>query len=349
MQETSNGRHYLVALLLGIVGILIILIFASLRSQADSTETSATISNATPEILGVYVSDGSPETFAAEGDEADVNLTTESGTSTIYVFGEYRDNNGCTEVEDNVGNGLSVSIYRSSITGCGGSMESNNPLNCYFDATSYTMPGATCTFDAASVDSCDGGSDTEGDFVCTFHVHHFADATDDGSSYSGETWVANAMLNDGTINSATSTNAFELNTLSALSISTSSLQYGTLALDAISATSTIVVTNSGNNDALPLSVNGGNWACGVGAFSAGYQRVSTSSIYTDWASGMLSMNASSLTLGLSMIKQTSTSTPATSSSFWNLKIPSEADMAAEIYASSTLSGTCTTTLNFTAS
>lgn len=338
MQETSNSRHYLVALLLGIVGLLIILVFVSLRSQADQTSTQATISNATPEIVSgsIGVSDGSTTVTTSE---ATVNLSTESGTSTIYAFAEYRDYNGCSTVSS--ANGF---IYHSTISNCG-TNGSQNDLNCYMDGTAYTMPGATCTMNTAGLDACSGSSDTEGDIFCEFHVRSFADATNAGSQYANNNWVAGFTVTDSdSAITATTTATFELAELAALTINTSSMNFGSLALGQVSGTSTVIITNSGNDNTLGVTTDGNNWACTLGSFSSDYLRLSTSSPNTNFTNAF-AMDTTAKNIGVSIAKQTTSGTASTLSSYWWLKIPASGDLGG-VLASSTLSGTCSTTLDF---
>lgn len=340
MQETSNSRHYLVALLLGIVGLLIILVFVSLRSQADQTSTQATISNATPEFVAgsIGVSDGSTSPTTSE---ATVNLSTESGTSTIYAFAEYRDYNGCSTVSS--ANGF---IYHSTISNCG-TPGSQNDLNCYMDGTAYSMSGATCTLNTAGLDSCDSSSDTEGDIICSFDVWSFADATNAGSQYANNNWVAGFTVTDSSdAVAATSTATFELAELAALTINTTSMNFGSLSLGQVSPTSTVVITNSGNDNTLGVTTDGNNWACTLGAFSSEYLRISTTSPNVDWGTlASSAMDTTAKNIGVSIAKQTTSGTASTLSSYWWLKIPASGDLGGSS-ASSTLSGTCSTTLDF---
>ena len=102
MENNSERLHYAIALGLGVVGLLIILIFVSIRSQADTTTSSVVVSNTTPTIDAI-IGVGSVSTTVASTFTpiAETNVTSNSMSTTFYAKFDYTDANGCTQVSNN--------------------------------------------------------------------------------------------------------------------------------------------------------------------------------------------------------------------------------------------------------
>ena len=322
MSERTEGRsslhHYLIAILLGVAGLFIILIFVSLRSQADTSSSSATVSNQAPTIDTVTVNS------ASSGTGLSTLTLTENTTTTLYVYGTFTDNNGCSEVS---GSGTAVITPTITVLGttCTASTD-NNENYCYLMGGSPTSRWYTnnCT-----ISNCDGGTDVAGSFLCSYGIWHFASSTD---SYSGS-WGAGVAANDGTVTSAVNSNTtFEVGSLTSINV-TSSIDYGALALGAQSTTGTIRITNTGNNNRTDIIVYGTAMTCTVGTISVGQQVYTSSSLITPTQT----LSTVSTSIGLSVRKQIVSTTEQASSTYWKLTLPS-----------SGISGTCTGTLTFLA-
>ena len=332
MDQTSKN-HYAIAALLGVVGILVLIIFIGLRSQADDSTTSATVSNATPTIDTITVS-------SASAGAAVTSLNLEESTSTpLYVYGTFTDNNGCDEVtgaqSSDVPN-FFVWTYRSGVatSSCtsGGTFLSDDRF-CYTTASSTSQYNtgvwnATCTFSG-----CTGSTDVDGSYECRIPFNYFADPTDSGA-YSAQTWnVVVSAADYGNTPATLAYSTVEINAGAALSV-TAAVNYGSLAFSAASAVQTATTTNTGNKMTLDSYVSGSVLTCTDGTISIGQQKYTTSTSATP----NVALTGSNAPLRLSMNKRVSTSTaPAVSTTRWQLTMPS-----------SGLSGTCSGTITFTA-
>ncbi len=125
-----------------------------------------------------------------------------------------------------------INVYRSGVTQASCSNFSNyNANNCYpgayATATSFAW-NVVCT---ASSTSCLGTSDSDVIWNCTFPLWYVGDATDAGSFFAAQNWLASARANDN--NFATSslvegTTGNELTQFLAYNVSTTTIAYGGL-------------------------------------------------------------------------------------------------------------------------
>lgn len=318
MEARSSLHHYLIAVLLGVAGLFILLIFVSLRSQADDSSSSATVSNQAPSIDTVTVNS------LSSGAGLTTFTLTENTTTTLYVYGTFTDNNGCSEVS---GSGSAVVTPAISIIGqtCSASTDNN-------EKTCYLMGGNPATrwyADNCTLSNCSGGTDVSGSFLCSFNVWHFASST---NNYSAD-WVASVNASDGSLTSSqNSATTFDINSLTAINV-TANIDYGSLALGATSTVKTITITNTGNDLTTDVTLYGTAMNCTVGTIAVGQQAYTSSTS----ASPATALSTASTSVGLSMRKQTVSTTAVTSNTRWMLTLPS-----------SGLSGTCTGTISFLA-
>jgi len=257
MQE--NKTHYLVALLLGVVGLLIILIFVSMRSQAETgtATSSVSINNYTPTVDSVTISTESG------GAGADVTLLDDS-TVTVYVHGEYTDANGCDDVYTGTGY-VSVALAPSGdLATCNGNARDSD--QCYASQTiggedsfnpTEDQASGTCTFS-----NCVDAFDQTANFECTFPKFQFwAD---------GGTWGTRVIVYDGTDTStAHSSETATVNTLTAIGLLDSSVNYGSMPVASTSGAFDITIENTGNDEHLDIDLSGTLMTCTVGDFSKG--------------------------------------------------------------------------------
>lgn len=334
MQEQSNNTmHYVVALLLGVVGLLIILIFVSIRSQADDTSTTATISNDPPSVTSLTISTSSL------GPALDGSIFTpaENATRTLYAYGSYTDNNGCDEVSDPGANaGFSLNIRRNGMTTttCQ-DPSSTDPLNCYVAAETVSSTAAGTGLNCV-ISNCSGGTDVSADFECTFPIHHFVDATDEASAYNAQKWRISYFIEDSNGGTADDLDSeFEIATLNAID-SGASVAYGALPLGGTSASDeTLVITNTGNKDGQDINLSGNDMGCSDGQISVGQQKYATN---TSVAYGSkVALTSSGVPAVMNVKKNVVSSTAATSNTYWMISIPS-----------SGLSGSCSGTITVTA-
>lgn len=239
---SENKQHLVFAVLLGIAGLLIILIFVTIRSQGadQSSTTTANVTNAAPSIQSIYLTDS-----MTGGAGTDITLEPNT-TKEVYVMGTYSDNNGCDEVDigaQGVTGNITSTLYRSGLAE--GSNCSADDLNCK-------------TVLSCSTWGCDNdNADTIGSFQCTTTLQYFADATDAGA-YSAQNWLATATVTDKfvagaptPVNSGTGTSeGSEVNSLTAIALGENAggadIPYGSVALGAVSQEVLTIWRNIGN-------------------------------------------------------------------------------------------------------
>lgn len=125
----------------------------------------------------------------------------------------------------------STSVYRSAITQAVCSKSQNyNANNCYpyGAATTSIAWNMTCT---ASSTSCINNADSDVIWSCTFPLWYIADATDAGSFYAAQNWLASAIATDNNASSSSfveSTTGTELSQYLAYNVATTTIQYGSL-------------------------------------------------------------------------------------------------------------------------
>lgn len=317
-EKDSGSSHYILGSLLFIIGLLVLILIINLRSRADDSSTQVTLNNTAPVVDTLTFSETS------QGASIDNFTVNENTTKPLYIYGTYHDDNGCADV-----NTLGFVLYGGSSVG--GTGCSYNDTNCY----NQNSTGYTCNFTSVGSNTCDGGTDTTADYVCSVPVQFFADATDDGP-YSGNDWVARVSATD----ASTSTGYYDSGiltfyTLSALDVG-SSINYGSLGLSSTSPSSIpLAITNTGNNNALDVNVSGTNMSCTVGSIPVGNQHYSTASAAP--YGSMTALTGSPELIDFNIVKATSAGTPSDEDLYWQLQVPS-----------SGLSGSCAGTSTFSA-
>lgn len=320
MEKAEHGKlHYVIAALLFLAGLVILLIFIQLRSQADSFSTSATVSNATPAIDNIYFNIATNTT----SNVSSVTLTSDTRTKR-YIWGTASDANGC---EDITNDGDLLGTLTNLAPGSCDQLSEHNPQQCYISyygsetAISCQLLPATCT---------SGGSDTTVEFECTINLDHFA-------SFGDATWSAGLTVDDGTASSTPGAVAnITFVSTSAANFSASSIAYGTIALGATSTDKTITVDNTGNDTDLDLAITIPTLTCTVGTLGASRQGFSTTTNNT--FSTKTAGTGSAQTFNLSLNKQTATSTSSTASTYFQISLPSTG-------AGGSCTGTTTITVN----
>jgi predicted RecA/RadA family phage recombinase len=175
------------------------------------------------------------------GGGAGITLTPNT-TTTITVVASTTDPGGAGNISYATG-----TIYRTSL---GPNCVANN-LDC------YQIPSSSCVFS--------GSTST---VTCTTGLWYFAQSTGNpSSSFPSDSWMGAITVKDGGgyATTATSTNTANVNVLTAINVTTSSINYGTLIpnTNTGSTNQTVTVQNVGNSSTtLQLSgtafLNGGN-------------------------------------------------------------------------------------------
>lgn len=300
----------------GSLFVAIVVVFGVLvliKSWADNSTETATVSNAAPSVDSTTISTSS------YGSSASSLTLTENTTTTTYVFGTATDTNGCEDIDAT--SNYALQMYRTDVSG--GSSCTADDNDCY-RATSAT-----------TVDQCTaGGSDTTARYQFNVAMNYFADATDTGAPNAATNWTARVVTtDDSSAASSASTATTEVASLIALD-ATSSISYGTIALAGTSSQQTATITNTGNrNMDATVAADGGMTCDGRGTISVGQVHWSLTSSFA-YASGTV-LTTSAVSLNNSTAQRTGgvSSTP----SYWLLQLPSTG-----------IAGTCTNTLTLTA-
>ena len=325
MQKADNKTQTLIAILLGVAGLLILLIFLIIRSQADDTTPTASIDDVQPTIetirLGTTV--GGNEVLTASPTSS-LNLT-ENTTTTLSLNGTVQDFNGCEDITAAEDPLIAV-------------IATNDTVHTVAVADPTSSYGLLESTGGCSLTGCTGASDLDVDYECTFGIEHFAaNTTTDTPKGTGEAlyWVAKVIVQDvdgnGTGNAApSSTASFEMNLLTAIDVG-SSINYGSVSFDTTSTEVALTVTNTGNDNTTDFDIIGTAMTCTTGTIAVGQQRYDTSAA----TYGTALTAASTTPLDANLAKQTATTTQSTSSIYWDLFVPTP--------TSTSVAGTCTGT------
>ncbi|HVM76635.1 MAG TPA: hypothetical protein VMU07_00575 [Candidatus Paceibacterota bacterium] len=194
----------------------------------SQTILGATSTNVTSQVI---VGIAAPAVSAVTLNHSAAIVLNPNTTTNVDVNATISDANGCSEITTGT---TTVLLFRSGVTSstC---LSSPNTLNCYV-ATAFTASS-----------SCSSGSQNT---TTTFAVQYFAQGTDVSSTASSDDWDATVIFRtpDNTTGSADANPHEELNTLLALNVTTSTINYGTLSAN----------SNSGATDQVVTSTNAGN-------------------------------------------------------------------------------------------
>ncbi len=252
--EQESKTHWIFALLLGIAGLLVLLIFLSVRSKATDnganyTSSTAALDNVAPYLTSVSTSSTFTPTECSATDGTCGTGTT--GDYLIHVTGNYTDPNGCAQVTGaSSQQGMSLLYLATSTTNC--TTYGNNGLNCvkYNNLNSGTGSTAgNCIFS-----SCSTVGTVDGSFDCAIPIRY--------NSEPAATWMAWPFLFDGTATSSYTTytsSTFTINAVLAVGVtptmtfkqtdgSSSLVSYSVAGgvAQSTSGTSTVSVYNTGN-------------------------------------------------------------------------------------------------------
>lgn len=239
---------------------------------------------------------------------------TEGGTTTISATGTFSDPQGWQDVAGGGDAGEvwakscnSARLYRSGVSGATSCSADDN--NCYGTNDAFTCATSNC-----SGNSCDFSFSTD--------VWFHADPTDSGT-WSSEDWRFFMIISDVQKNSDTATTSEELNTLQALDISTSSIDYSDLDPGENTGTlsETTTITDTGNV-AIDIYLYGDDMESALSSIAIGQQEYATSSSVS-YGSGTDATSTDTNAVEMDLSKPTAHS-PNTSTDdiYWGLEIPS---------------------------
>jgi hypothetical protein len=254
---------------------------------AANVTSTVIVGNAAPTVTNVVLNNASSV------------ILTANTTINVSVNATISDNNGCAP---DISQGTTtIMIYRSSITSstC---LTTTNDLNCY-RATAFTASS-----------SCSGGTTNT---TTTFAVQYFADATDTSSSYSSQNWLATVNFTDPNNGTGTGdSTGQELITLNAINVTTSSINYGTIAASSTSGgtNQTATTTNAGNSTTtLQLQAT-------VNLIAANSQKYSTSTFNMDTSTTSTVLTGSLVTVSGFTLTNPTSSNLVQRATFWGLTV-----------------------------
>jgi len=235
------------------------------------------------------------------------SISLSEGSTTPVVFGAtVTDNNGCSDISSVVS-----SLYRSGVgySACDTSGKSNSN-NCY--------AALSCSIGS---NTCDGSTDASASYTCTAYLKYYADPTDTGTIYSGQTWVNTFKASDESLNDTqTIGTGVVLNSLLAMDIG-SSLAYGNLSAGQTLSpmTAQTIVTATGNVG-LDQTLEGIDMSDGAShTISVGNQRYSLA-FNSAYSSGS-ALTALPIESELNC-KKTTSDIGETKPTYWGISIPS---------------------------
>jgi hypothetical protein len=216
-----------------------------------NVSTSASVSNVPPVASSAELNGA-----------ADITLTAGSATEIVGLV-EVTDYNGCDEII-----GVNSTLYRTNISGADSAPDdkrSHYSIDCY------------------SLGFCNYAGDLTDVYACAFQVEHYADPTDVGSVFENTDWTFNATPFDAEIGSS-DYDRRELTTLSALSVQTPAIDFGTLSLGSnTSSTNQETLIRNMGNEGLDIDLrgyglsdgDGNSLACTLGEVQVGYVQYET--------------------------------------------------------------------------
>lgn len=345
--QDSYPAHLVFGVIFGIIAVVALIGLIMVNTQADNISQTASVDNETPTIGTISVAASSQgahdSSLSLSGD-----LSGEAATSTIYVWAELTDLNGCRQIEaqdgDGAGGDASSSFVASMIYREGFLHTTNVGGDCTSDWY-RCLDAAEGNGPAELLSGCNSDSDTTIDFETSFDVPYFIDATDSGSApdYNTQTWRAYIEVEDDIGALATSSRTFEIETLKALNVP-QSIAYGNVALSASSSAQNVVITNTGNfNTLAPQISQASDWSCDFGTIDKGktvYASDAPGVItgFGDWRDYVTSASASATTLHNFTVAKSTDFSSSTG------QVGAVLDLESGVVAG----GSCTSTLTFTA-
>ncbi|MDP2631766.1 MAG: hypothetical protein Q8P30_03310 [Candidatus Uhrbacteria bacterium] len=226
MAEKNNATSLVLGGALLLIGLFVIIALVLVRSQAATTTVD--ISNALPTNSLTKICAGDS---VDEGCTAITTLTiTPGGVKTFDIWSKVEDTNGIDDVD--IGGGVVAVLYRTAV-GAGCSADKND---CY--------TGLTCAKEAEPFA-------TQGWYRCNdVEISYWADSTDASSDdYTNTTWTAKVTPSDAAgPASAPDTVTYALTDLASINFDLATIDYGSLALNAVSSPVLATATNYGNTD-----------------------------------------------------------------------------------------------------
>ena len=309
----------------------------------QSTDAPLIVNNVAPTISAASVS-----LFSATGTTPLLltNLATQTQNFTVQFT--VTDQNSCqTASGTNEIATSTINVYRSSITQANCRSTSNyNPNNCYTNNTPRSIWNYTCTAGA-----CAGTTSATQVWTCTFPLWYVADATDVGSQFAPDNWLASASSSDTSWASSTlveSSVGTEMLQFLGYDVSTTTIAYGGLqpgfAAD-LTASTTVGLLAQGNvgldetlygDDMCPTypSCLGSN----TNTIFVANQKYATSTMPYVNATSTLTASTSPTLYALRVLKTIATATPSTKNTYWGILVPGTITLSGSYLGRNTIIG-----------
>lgn len=219
-------------------------------------------------------------------------------TTSVSVAASTTDPNGAGDIRF-----ATSTIFRSGVTN--GANCTASDLNCYqLASTSCSFTGSTSTV------------------ICTANMQYFAQATDASSSFSGQTWQARVTVTDsvGNTGTASTTAGVTLQTLLAINISPTSINFGSVSsnADTGSVNQTSTIQNAGNSSST-VKVSGTDMLSGGNTLAVANQKYASTTF--TFATGGTALSTTPVAIsGFLLVGSTSTA-GVSGSAFWGLGVP----------------------------
>ncbi len=268
---------------------------ANASDTANTPQSLVTVGNAAPVVSGVKLNNN-----------ADIVLTPYA-TTTISLFYVVSDNNGCTDINTN--NMTSTLSVASSA--CALANPVTSTLSCYL-------------FLSRTTGTCVGTSYNVTD---TFDVWYFANSTGVASATLATTsaWYGTIVAIDASASTSltVSSSKQDMGVLIGLTVTTSTINYGSMAANSTSTADSIATTTNAGNATTSLLVSA------LATLTSGVNSIVTSSQHYTSSSGVTWENSTALSAtaaavaGYTLKVQTSTVANVSSSraTFWRLQVP----------------------------
>lgn len=262
------------------------------------------------------------------------------------------DNNSCKgvgsdfEITDYI-----ATIHRSGVSTstCDGSSGSYDPNSCYPSGLDNTVWDLSCT---PNTSTCVDDDDIAIEYNCSFPLWYVADATDGGSVFNTEGWVASiAGVDDNNATGTLTTSVpVTLNSFLAMDITTQEIPYGALEpgqdTGTLKATTTMVsLGNTGLNQEVKGDSMCPGYAPGPGGACDGnpnstvpenLQQFDTT--VSAYGSGTPLSSSTPQLVELKIPKTTATTTPEEKNTYWGIAVPSAISVSGDYTGMNTFYG-----------
>jgi hypothetical protein len=328
---------------------------AAVGEPAQATSSPFIVLNATPTVSNVRYASSTIELLVEQGE-----------TTGFEIYFDVTDDNSCVANASTTDEifASDINVYRSGVgsSSCLVASTDYDPNDCYTGDIATTTWNVTCSQDAGT---CSGSQDTTVTWTCTFPLWYVADPTTVGveaSPFAAEKWYASAIAVDddnatSSLSETTDGNAAELEQFMQFSVGTTSIAYGSFQPDEGNASTTVPTEMfATGNTALDQNLQGDDMCpsyattgCVGGndtnTIFALHQRFATSTV--DYADGYTLASTSVQELEIDLIKTTSTTTPASTITYWGIYVPSTISLSGDYIGVNYIEGKVAETLDWT--